>query len=703
MFGKLNLYHWLLSKKRVSAMIFIVLMILATSVSARFSFAHDDAGPSQFSQIKQLPTQIDYLPFVEREIGLDRLLSDPSLKWEPKPNFVEAGSNQWVRLKFTIGDQHLNRDFIIALTEDVPRKGEFFLFDFNGQLMESSEFGEAIPFQKWQYKTFSSGHTFKIQKPGDYVFLVHLYTIMRAPFGMEIRSKDYHQDAETKRFFILALSVGGLIAMLLHNLLLWRSLSRSIFLRCSILNGLFTLLALLVSGKLTYFSAGLYQPLVNVYTLVPFISLGYFLQFSLDYLRLRKLNNRYVKAVNMSAIVVYSCGVLKYINPELSDILFNVVFTVGFLGVMFLCTSKSHRKQRHAFMLLLGMIPFALLLILWTPVTASYVSMSLRESMPVALLALQLFIGAGLASRISEMRNNLLKLTVDRANQLEALVAERTKDLDSANLILKNEIGIRRNAEEQALRQTELLKATQAKMVSSSRLTALGEMATGVSHEINNPLTILKGYLFVMQNHLELEDISKSKLQNIVAKCIGTADRMARVIRGLRDFAIQDKSEEIRAVSLKSVWTNVFGICRTRLESSNINWVEPNIDPSITVLVRSTDFAQVVLGCLTNSFDAMETTNEKNLKISFFTDNGYGVLRIEDSGIGISEEFSKNLFTPFATTKTTGPAKGLSLSIGKQLLLNMGGDIRYIPGTSTTTFEIIVKLAQESDNAHVSA
>ncbi len=112
----------------------------------------------------------------------------------------------------------------------------------------------------------------------------------------------------------------------------------------------------------------------------------------------------------------------------------------------------------------------------------------------------------------------------ERAKELEELVNAKTYLIHQKNLELVKEVEDRKKAETAALEQKELLQSAQAKIVSSSRLSALGEMATGISHEINNPLTIVKGYVHLMLEHLRKADVSREKMIVLAEKSLTTIE-----------------------------------------------------------------------------------------------------------------------------------------------------------------------------------
>ncbi|MAY88388.1 MAG: C4-dicarboxylate ABC transporter [Pseudooceanicola sp.] len=261
-----------------------------------------------------------------------------------------------------------------------------------------------------------------------------------------------------------------------------------------------------------------------------------------------------------------------------------------------------------------------------------------------------------------ERRRNLA-----RANAvLEARVSERTAELSEANRHLREEVIVRQEAE-------AALKQAQADLVQAGKLSALGQMSAGISHELNQPLMAIRSFA---DNGSQFLDRGRT---DVVAENLGRismmAARMARIIRNLRAFA-RNESEPVSRVDLVQVVASAIEMTEARLRSDavTLDWDAP----PLPVYVRGGEvrLGQVVVNLITNAADAMARGDRRRIAITL-DDGGDRVrLKVRDHGPGIAAP--EKLFEPFYTTKAVGSSEGmgLGLSISYGLVQSFGGDIR---------------------------
>ncbi|MBY6047690.1 ATP-binding protein [Vannielia litorea] len=284
-----------------------------------------------------------------------------------------------------------------------------------------------------------------------------------------------------------------------------------------------------------------------------------------------------------------------------------------------------------------------------------------------AVAALCLGFGAFLFL-LSERRRALAeRLGVEaRANAvLEARVEKRTEALQAANLRLKAEVHERKEAE-------AALRRAQAELVQAGKLSALGQMSAGLSHELNQPLMAIRSFAENAESFLDRGSPEKAA-QNL-GRIGDLARRMGRIIRNLRAFARQE-SEPIGRVDLGAVVETVLELVEGRMVQAGValDWAAPEAP----VMVRGGEvrLQQVVLNLVSNGIDAMAGREEAELGIAI--EPGAPVrLRVRDSGAGIAEP--DKIFDPFYSTKEVGASEGmgLGLSISYGLVQSFGGNIR---------------------------
>lgn len=264
----------------------------------------------------------------------------------------------------------------------------------------------------------------------------------------------------------------------------------------------------------------------------------------------------------------------------------------------------------------------------------------------VATAAIMLAFGA-ILFWVTERRRTLARANAD----LERRVKARTGELEAANVDLRR---------------------AQAELVQAEKLSALGQMSAGISHELNQPLMAIQsfaenGTALMKQGRHDVADQNLGRISEL-------ATRMARIIRNLRSFA-RNESEPLTDVNLVGVITDTLDMLASRFVAENVTvrWVPPN-DP-IIVCGGEVRLQQVVLNLITNAADAMDGLVHRRLDIDIV--HGLKtVLKIRDTGPGIAEP--DRIFDPFYSTKSIGAAEGmgLGLSISYGLVQSFGGDIQ---------------------------
>jgi len=279
--------------------------------------------------------------------------------------------------------------------------------------------------------------------------------------------------------------------------------------------------------------------------------------------------------------------------------------------------------------------------------------------------------------------------TLAEANaKLEHRVQDRTAQLSSANLSLRQEVEDRRAAE------VQLTKA-QADLVQAGKLSALGQMSAGISHELNQPLMAIQSFAENGQSFME-RDRPDMAAKNL-GKISELAHRMGRIIRNLRAFARQE-SEPLGDVDVGRVVDTVLELLGPKIAEAQ---VDVRWDGADEVIVRGGDvrLQQVVLNLASNGIDAMELSDPRVLTITVAADATRVTLSVRDTGPGITE--LEKIFDPFYSTKAIGAAEGmgLGLSISYGLVQSFGGVIRgrnHDAGGAIFTVELIPAAADKA-------
>lgn len=227
---------------------------------------------------------------------------------------------------------------------------------------------------------------------------------------------------------------------------------------------------------------------------------------------------------------------------------------------------------------------------------------------------------------------------------------------------LRKEIDARIDAEDE-------LKQNQTLLFHSSKLVALGEMASGIAHEINNPLASLKLSVTLIKKLREKEKLTDRKLEEEFKSQLELIDRMSNTINSMRKLSRPSSTDDFRHVSLRQIIKDVMVLSGEKLI---INDVDVRIDPSkadIDIFCQETQIGQVIINLINNAFDEIvDQFQEPWIEIDWHqaVDNTY--ITITDCGHGIPMEKADKIFNPFYTGKISRGGTGLGLSISNQIL-----------------------------------
>ena len=218
----------------------------------------------------------------------------------------------------------------------------------------------------------------------------------------------------------------------------------------------------------------------------------------------------------------------------------------------------------------------------------------------------------------------------------------------------------------------EAQRSAENRLIQAAKLAAVGEMAAGIAHELNNPLTSVMGFA-----ELVLEDMSEgSESRQDLETVIREARRARDVVRRLLDFARQSESSRARA-SLNEVVEDVVALSRHLIHTSGIE-LKIDLEKELPwVLIDSNQMKQVLINLVHNALQAMPDGGEMEIKTSNASRNNrdWVTVSVQDTGVGIPQLEQARIFEPFYTTKGNQGGTGLGLSVTYGIITDHGGQI----------------------------
>lgn len=241
------------------------------------------------------------------------------------------------------------------------------------------------------------------------------------------------------------------------------------------------------------------------------------------------------------------------------------------------------------------------------------------------------------------------------------------------------------------------LAAKQNHLLRLQRFAALGELSSGVSHEVNNALVVLVGGIDEVELAIAANDPNREDSLKNVDRMRRATDRVHRITDQIRKLSRDFRQEPTSIFDLRDVLDDILFLVRARLSNRGIAWEAQVGGDPVLVKGHPGEIGQVLINLINNARDALEG-HAGERKIVFKVSGGGGVARLEvsDTGPGIPEDFKLKIFTPFATTKSQDKGTGLGLSISRDIVKSHEGSLSFASSNAGTSFILELPLASEA-------
>ena len=230
-------------------------------------------------------------------------------------------------------------------------------------------------------------------------------------------------------------------------------------------------------------------------------------------------------------------------------------------------------------------------------------------------------------------------------------------------------------------------RETQDKLISSMKMSTLGEVASGIAHEINTPLAVISSRVGQLQDSLDAGGIDPAQLASGLAQIELTTQRIARIIKGLSAYTKATGSDPMQLADLARVVEDTLGFCKEKFRRRGVELrlTVSNVPPCEC---RPSELSQVLLSLLANAYDAIESRAEKWISIEVAAGSRGAVVAVSNSGPSIPEPVRLRMMEPFFSTKETGKRTGLGLHVSRKIVEAHNGRLYLDPDSRHTRFVV---------------
>ncbi len=235
----------------------------------------------------------------------------------------------------------------------------------------------------------------------------------------------------------------------------------------------------------------------------------------------------------------------------------------------------------------------------------------------------------------------------------------------------------------------DTIVAQQAKISTTSKFSALGEISASITHEINNPLSVILGRNEMLRTAILKGEKETDKLLRLIAAIENNVGRIEKIIKSMRTFSHDASTDPFEKTKILEVMNEALEITEQRIKNHSIRLELKVEDPDLTIECRPTQIMQIIINLINNAHDILfsqPSNSEKLIKVAIRSIDKWAEIEVIDNGPGVLPELQSKIFEPFFSTKEAQYGTGLGLSISRSLARQHNGDLYLDPLCFNTCF-----------------
>lgn len=249
-----------------------------------------------------------------------------------------------------------------------------------------------------------------------------------------------------------------------------------------------------------------------------------------------------------------------------------------------------------------------------------------------------------------------------------------------------------------------MIEQQKDQLAKNAKLALLGEMATGIGHEIASPLTVISGQFMSLERKMtKYPDEIKADLDKVIQRGHKMVDRINFIIKSMKGYAHQTEQMELKPILVNDAIEESLVLIKAKAMKFGIELHMPeNIPDQLFVLGTESEVCQCILNLISNGIDAVSKQSDRKIDIFVEEHNNQVLLKIQDNGPGVPSELKEKIFESLFSTKQVGEGTGLGLSLVSRIMSRLGGRVELLESRQGACFQLTFQKARAIEEVKVS-